>query len=135
VPDLSRKGECEPCSLHTLTEAHWLDPRLALRTSYGRVLAATYLTKLITLVVEPDTPIPAIHELLGKALDYLKDHEPSRALLERFELRLAQELGLVGEQAGSVGEAARAIEESFHRRLPVQRRQVQEWIAAHPPAP
>jgi hypothetical protein len=34
--------------LHTLAEARWTNPRLGLRESYGRVLAATYLVKLIT---------------------------------------------------------------------------------------
>lgn len=114
--------------LHTLMEAHWQNPRLGLRSSYGRVLAATYLVRLIGLVVEPHAPIHAIHELLTKALDYLNDHDPSRALIERFELRLAEDLGLVGETGASGHEAARAIEESFHRRLPVQRRQVLEWV-------
>jgi hypothetical protein len=44
---------------------------------------------------------------------------------------LAEDLGLVGEKAVSVGESARAIEENFHRRLPVQRRQVLDWIGQH----
>lgn len=114
--------------LHTLTEAHWQNPRLGLRSSYGRVLAATYLVKLIALVVEPHAPIHTIHDLLTKALDYLNDHDPSRALIERFELRLAEDLGLVGEGGASGQVAGLAIEESFHRRLPVQRRQVLEWV-------
>ena len=117
--------------LHTLAEARWTNPRLGLRQSYGRVLAATYLVKLIALVVEPHAPIPAIYELLTKALDYLADHEPSRAFVERFELRLAEDLGLVGVGVSALGESARAIEESFHRRLPVQRRQLLEWISQH----
>jgi hypothetical protein len=104
---------------------------LGLRQSYGRVLAATYLVKLIALVVEPHAPILGIYELLTKALDYLNDHDPSRAFVERFELRLAEDLGLVGEKAVSVGESARAIEENFHRRLPIQRRQVLDWIGQH----
>lgn len=124
--------------LHTLTEAHWTQARLGLRQSYGRVLAGTYLVKLVSMVVEPHAPIPAIHELLTKALDYLNDHAPSLALIERFELRLAEDLGLVGEFGAAVGESARAIEENFHRRLPIQRRQLVEWIqkqaAASPPA-
>jgi len=117
--------------LHTLAEARWVNPRLGLRQSYGRVLAATFLVKLIALVVEPHAPILVIYELLTKALDYLNDHDPSRAFVERFELRLAEDLGLVGEGTVYVGESARAIEESFHRRMPVQRRQLLEWIAQH----
>jgi hypothetical protein len=54
--------------------------------------------------------------------------------VERFELRLAEDLGLVGDGVSATGESARAIEESFHRRLPVQRRQLLEWISLHSPA-
>lgn len=117
--------------LHTLVETHWLNPRLGLRSSYGRVLAATYLVKLVSLVVEPHAPIPAIHTLLTKALDYLAEKDPGRAFMERFELRLAEDLGLVGEHGASGSQAAHAIEESFHRRLPVQRRQLLTWIEEH----
>lgn len=120
----ARKGD-----LHTLAEAHWLNPRLGLRSSYGRVLAATYMVKLTAQVVEPHAPIPAIYELLIKALDYLNDHDPGRAFVERFELRLAEDLGLIGEAGARGSEAAHAIEDSFHHRLPVQRRQLLEWIA------
>jgi len=117
--------------LHTLAEARWTNPRLGLRQSYGRVLAATYLVKLVELVVEPHAALPEIHALLVKALDYLAEHDPSPALVERFELRLAEDLGLVGEGVSGVGTSARAIEENFHRRLPVQRRQLLEWISQH----
>lgn len=120
----ARKGD-----LHTLVDAHWLAPRLGLRSSYGRVLAATYLVKLITLAVEPHAPIPAIHDLLIKAMDYLNDHDPSLALVRRFELRLAEDLGLIALGNKGSDEAALAIEDHFHRRLPVQRRQLLEWMA------
>ncbi len=119
--------------LHTLSDAHWSNPRLGLRQSYGRVLAATYLVKLIELVAEPHAPLPEIHALLAKALDYLCDHDPSAALVERFELRLAEDLGLVGEGGAARGASAHAIEDNFHKRLPVQRRQVLDWISSRPP--
>lgn len=121
--------------LHTLAEARWTNPRLGLRSSYGRVLAATYLVKLIALVVEPHAPLPAIYGLLVKALDYLADHEPSLALVERFELRLAEDLGLVGAEGAAGGRAAQVMEEVFHRRLPVQRQQLMNWLADHAPPP
>ncbi|WP_170266989.1 DNA repair protein RecO [Brevifollis gellanilyticus] len=116
--------------LHTLSDAHWTNPRLGLRQSYGRVLAATYLVKLVELVAEPHAPLPEIHALLVKALDYLCDHDPSAALIERFELRLAEDLGLVGEGGAARGASAHAIEDNFHKRLPVQRRQVLDWISS-----
>jgi DNA repair protein RecO len=114
----SRRSE-----IHTLTEVRWLAPRLGLRGSYGRVLAATYLVKLIELVVEPHAPIPGTYELLMKALDYLADHDPTLKLIERFEGRLAEELGIGHSSGGAI-----AIEQAFHRRLPVQRQQVLAWI-------
>jgi|UniRef100_UPI00378502E4 DNA repair protein RecO len=115
--------------LHTLAEARWTNPRLGLRESYGRVLAATYVVKLITLVAETGSPIPEIHELLVKALDYLAAKDPVPALITRFEQRLGEMLGIIPE--GETGMAAAAIEDSFHRKLPVQRRQLVDWMAKH----
>ena len=110
--------------LHTLSEVQWKEARLGLRQSYARVLAVTYFVKLIGQVVEREAPIPAVYELLHKALDYLATHEPTVALVERFERRLAEELGIAGADG-----FARAIEEAFHRRLPVQRTQLMKQIA------
>lgn len=116
----SKKGD-----LHTLAEAQWTEPRLGIRGSYGRVLAAACFVKLVMLVVERESPIPVIHGLLMKALDYLNEKDPSPALVERFELRLAEELGIVGGEHDS----AEAIEEAFHRKMPVQREQLMRWCA------
>ncbi len=115
--------------LHTLAEARWTHPRLGLRESYGRVLAATYLVKLVSLVAESGSPIPEIHDLLVKALDYLAAKDPVPALITRFEQRLAEILGIIPE--GDSGMAAAAIEDSFHRKLPIQRRQLADWMAQH----
>jgi len=108
--------------LHTLAEAEWTEPRLHLRESYSRVLAATYLIKLIEMMVEREHPLPEVQELLMKALDYLDSHEPSPALIERFELRLAEELGVATPQ----GKAAVALQMAVHQALPVQRRQLMD---------
>jgi recombinational DNA repair protein (RecF pathway) len=113
--------------LHTLAEVTWKNPRLGLRSSYGRVLAATYLVKLVERVVEPEAAVPGLYELLTKALDYLAEKEPTMALVERFELRLAEDLGIATEVDS--GQSAYLIEEAFHRKLPVQRRQLVEWLA------
>jgi DNA repair protein RecO (recombination protein O) len=106
--------------LHTLAEVQWQNPRLQLRQSYDRVLAATYLVKLMEMLIEPEAPVPSIHELLGKALDYLDGKEPSLALIERFELRLAEELGM----GGGSGRPISQLQASVQRALPVQRRQL-----------
>ncbi len=118
--------------LHTLVETRWTNPRLGLRAGYGRVLAATYLVRLVELVAEPQAALPGLYALLVKALDYLAEKEPTRALVERFELRLAQDLGIAAEQGSSASaSSARLIEEAFHRRLPPQRRQLFDWLATH----
>ena len=117
----SRTGD-----LHTLAEAHWSDPRMHLRDSYDRVLAATYLVKLIELMVERESPLPEVHDLLTKALDYLNTHEPSHELVERFEKRLAEDLGVSTPQ----GKAAVALQMAVHPALPVQRKQLFERLRA-----
>ena len=48
------------------------------------------------------------------------------ALITRFEQRLAEMLGIISE--GETGMAAAAIEDSFHRKLPLQRRQLADWM-------
>lgn len=106
--------------LHTLSEAEWINPRLGLRESYDRVLAATYLVKLIDLMVEREHPLPEIYDLLEKAFDYLAIHAPSRLLIERFEKRLAEDLGVATPQ----GKAAAALQMAVHHALPIQRRQL-----------
>jgi DNA repair protein RecO (recombination protein O) len=106
--------------LHTLAEVQWQNPRLGLRQSYDRVLAATYLVKLVEMLVEPEAAVPEIHELLIKALDYLEGKEPSLALIERFELRLAEDLGM----GGATGRPIAMLQSSVQRALPVQRSQL-----------
>jgi DNA repair protein RecO (recombination protein O) len=106
--------------LHTLTEVALSSPRLHLRDSYRRVLAATYLVKLVEMCVERETPVLEIHDLLLKALDYLVTHEPSPALVERFELRLTEALGV----SGAGGRPVAALQAMVHKALPVQRAQL-----------
>jgi DNA repair protein RecO (recombination protein O) len=113
--------------LHTLAEVDLRAPRLGLRGSYGRVLAATYFCRLIERLVEPQAPVAGLYGLLVKALDYLADKDPSAALVERFEWRVACELGVAGA-ADDLQRAARLLEEAFHRPLPEQRAQVLEWL-------
>ncbi|MFM2169400.1 MAG: repair protein RecO [Verrucomicrobiota bacterium] len=112
--------------LGILSEASWTNPRLGLRTSYGRVLAATYLVKLVAQVAERHAPLPEVQPLLVKALDYLAEKDPSPALVRRFEQRLAEALGILPE--GDQSLAAEAIADVFHKRLPVQRRQLFDWM-------
>jgi DNA repair protein RecO len=114
--------------LHTLREVHLTHPRLQLRTSYLRVLAATYFSKLVDLVAEKETPLGSIYELLRLSLDYLTDHEPSERLLLRFEAKLCSELGLGNDSQG----AAALLHDVYHRPLPPQRRQLLEEMVKTP---
>jgi DNA repair protein RecO (recombination protein O) len=117
----SRKSD-----LHTLAEVHWKKSRLDLRSSYGRLLAATYFTQLVQQAVEPHAPVPDVHELLTKALDFLAARDPEPRLLERFEARFAELMGL-GQGQGS-GKTLRLLEEISHRPIPTVRKELLQWI-------
>ena len=81
-------------SLHTLREVALLDPRLGLRQSYEQTLAASYFTKLLTLVAEERAPLEALATLLDRGLDHLGQHRPTRRAIHRFEHQMAAFLGL-----------------------------------------
>lgn len=110
--------------LHSLKEVHLVQPRLQMRNSYARVLAGTYFSKLVEMVVERETPLGSVYELLQKSLDYLEGHEPSTRLVHRFENKLCEELGLGQVSAGAAG----LLHETFHRPLPLQRAQLLEVL-------
>ena len=104
--------------LHTLKEVHLQAPRLTLRNSYPRVLAATCFCKLVEMVAERETPLPEVHELLRLALDHLNTHEPTAKLVLRFEDKLCEHLGL-----GTInGGGAALLHDTFHKPLPPQRK-------------
>lgn len=106
--------------LHLLKEVHLTDPRLTLRNSYRRVLAATYFCKLVELVAERETPLAAVHEILQLALDHLNTHEPTLKLVLRFENKLCEHLGLGAVEHGG----AALLHDIFHKPMPPQRKQL-----------
>jgi DNA repair protein RecO (recombination protein O) len=106
--------------LHILKEIHLLDPRVTLRSSYSRVLAATYFCKLVELVAERETPLADIHDILKLALDHLNTHEPTARLVTRFENKLCEHLGLGSVEHGG----AALLHDTFHKALPPQRQQL-----------
>ena len=112
---LSKMGD-----LHTLTEVELTEMRMGLREDYARVLTATYLVKLMEWTVERESHVDGLSDLLTKALDYLCGHPPTRAVIERFELRLAELLGV----AGSSGKPISALQALVHKPVPPQRRQL-----------
>lgn len=114
--------------LHGLSEVSLTDARLGLRSSYVRVLAATYFSKLVEMVAERETPLEDLHELLQLSLDYLVEHEPSERLVDRFERRLCELLGLGAPLSGAAG----LLSDVFHRDLPTQRKALLENLARIP---
>jgi DNA repair protein RecO len=111
--------------LHILKEIHLVDPRLTLRSSYLRVLAATYFCKLVELVAERETPLAEVHDILKLALDHLNTHEPTAKLVARFENKLCEHLGL-----GSVAQGGAALlHDTFHKPMPPQRKQLFDELA------
>ncbi|CAN5761789.1 hypothetical protein BH11VER1_BH11VER1_31680 [soil metagenome] len=110
--------------LHSLKEAHLAEPRMGIRESYLRVLAGTYFCKLVEMVAEKETPLDGVHKLLQLSLDYLNDHDPGMKLLQRFENKLCEELGLGAVEHGG----AALLHEVFHRPLPAQRSLIMKEI-------
>jgi DNA repair protein RecO len=115
--------------LHILKEIHLVDPRLTLRNSYQRVLAATYFCKLVELVAERETPLAEVHDILKLALDHLNTHEPTARLVIRFENKLCEHLGLGGVEHG----AAALLHDTFHKPLPLQRKQLLDELSSTAP--
>lgn len=83
--------------LHTLREATVITPHLALRQDYLKVCTVSYFFELITRLVEQESNILPIHDLFLQAVRHLEDHPVTPRLIERFEIRLAMELGLTEE--------------------------------------
>ena len=110
--------------LHSLKEVHLSDARLALRGSYLRVLVASYFAELVEMVVEKETPLPEVYELLKLALDHLTNRQPSAKLITRFENRLCAVLGLGELEQGG----AALLHDVFHRQLPHERKLIFEEL-------
>ena len=77
----SRKSD-----LHTLAEANWSNPRLGLRESYGRVLAATYLVRLVERCVEPQAALALEYTMTGIA-PFPQDRLDVFLIVDRFRRR------------------------------------------------
>lgn len=115
----SKKGD-----LHILKELVVERHRLALRKTYLQTLAAAYFTKLIDRVVEPESPIPEIADLLERGLDYLEENEANRNAMFHFEKQLAGFLGIIEKGIAP----AVSIGDQFGN-LPPQRSELLERIS------
>lgn len=80
--------------LHSLKEIELNHPRIQLRESWQKLQTAAWFSHLILKTHEPDCPAKNVFHLLSLAFDYLDKLAPSALLVQRFERRLAIELGL-----------------------------------------
>ena len=85
----SRKSD-----LHTLSDAHLIDPRLGIRRNYIQTLAAGYFCDCLSQAAETDTPINDLYDLLHRALDFLASQDVSPKAIHYFERQLAIALGI-----------------------------------------
>ena len=82
--------------LFILHDVAVVETRSALRTDWVAFLAAGYFVRLLEQAVEPDHPVPELHDLLVRALDYLVRNGANRRAVEHFESELARLLGIGG---------------------------------------
>jgi len=80
--------------LHTAREIRCLDAQREVATAYPKLLTATYGFEVIHQLVEPDTPVNELYQLYEKLTGYLKGHPPTTILLDRYERRVLETLGL-----------------------------------------
>lgn len=102
--------------LDHLKSVSLLNPRLALRNSFPKLRLAGYMTKLLLATVESRTPIPEIHLMLHRALNYLETRTATRHIMQHFEKRLAEEHGMYRQ-----GMPAIAILRSHYPHVPADR--------------
>jgi DNA repair protein RecO (recombination protein O) len=85
----ARRGD-----LHALREVSIGNWREGLRQSYTATLLAAYCCQLLESAVESEHPEPALHDLLGRALDHVAARTPSLRAMIHFESELARLLGI-----------------------------------------
>ncbi len=87
-------SESKSSDLHSLKSALMLNSRLGLRSHYNKLRTASYYSKLLLSVLEPDLPCPEAHNLLERALLYLEQNVPKPVALTHFEKELAKIQGI-----------------------------------------
>jgi len=80
--------------LAALIEVGLVDMHADAREDYAKILALNYFGELITSLSEAEASVPELYDLFSKAIHFLKDHALSRKLIDRFERRTFQILGL-----------------------------------------
>ena len=79
--------------LHTLREVSVREMHKTLREGMGYLRQAAYCAALIEQTTETETPLHAIHKLLGDFLAMLPQRPPQPLNIFAFELKLLAELG------------------------------------------
>lgn len=113
----ARRGE-----LHGLRDVAVSATRSGLRRDYGSTLLAGYFSGLLDRAVEPDHPVPELHDLLGRALDHVAEAGASLRAMGHFENELARLLGLGGGRS-----SAESLEGAMGS-LPAARRELMERL-------
>jgi len=100
--------------LHTLREIGLKETHAWLRTDLDRLHCAGYCTALLTQATEPDTPLPAVFELMTRLLEHLAQYPPQPQTTFAFELKLLDELGLAPDlEESKLTPGSRRIAESL----------------------
>jgi DNA repair protein RecO (recombination protein O) len=84
----SRRSE-----LHTLRELSVREMHATLRRELGWLEQAAYVTELIELTTETDTPLPELFALFRDFLKFLPSTPPQPQTVFAFEMKLLRELG------------------------------------------
>ncbi len=86
-------------SLHTLREYQLVEDHSGIQRSYASVQLAAYFVDLCHQVSPPGVAQPEVYDLLERALRFLSDGgESSARVMEHFETRLAETIGVYGEK-------------------------------------
>lgn len=80
--------------LHLLREVGLREPHNAIREHMKKLRCAAYAVAFIEQATEPETPLPAVFELLRGFLECLCRQQPAAQLVFALELKLLWELGL-----------------------------------------
>lgn len=80
--------------LHILREARMVETHEGLRSNYAALQTAAYFCELIERVLEPEHPEPGVYDLLAGALRYLAVEGATWRVVQKFERRLAETLGI-----------------------------------------
>lgn len=107
-----------------------LNPFRGLRGDFRRFELACYFSSLTALCLDEGHPAPDVYDLLRLALSHVDSHPPTLRIMQRFEWRLLELLGL--QPAGEPHSRARFSDifgQNFHA-LPPGRPRLLAFFAA-----